>query len=262
MLARGWKKTLKTDIKMTTATPVLATVHSLFSTFFSSVQSLSLVQLFVTPWTAAHQASLSITNSWSLPKLMSIELVMPPSIKISSLPLPGSGSHPALPNKIQIYLYFTGTKRIIHCFSAFKLNWDILYFYFLSLATLCLRTERTVLLSYELLPALQGKSRVWHWYCYHRAIWEVQTRKIYITHIQTFGVWVSCRQWCFLSFLCLSLTPPRWLSRHTQMINTSASDFLLQDGTDLVKKQEEKPLLYDPAQWPSCNHQTGSVRLL
>ena len=38
MLARGWKKTLKTDIKMTTATPVLATVHSLFSTFFSSVQ--------------------------------------------------------------------------------------------------------------------------------------------------------------------------------------------------------------------------------
>ena len=44
---------------------------------FSSVQSLSHVQLFVTPWTAACQASLSITNSWSLLKLMSIELVMP-----------------------------------------------------------------------------------------------------------------------------------------------------------------------------------------
>ena len=44
---------------------------------FSSVQLLSYVQLFVTPWTAACQASLSITNSWSLPKLMSIELVMP-----------------------------------------------------------------------------------------------------------------------------------------------------------------------------------------
>ena len=42
-----------------------------------SVQSLSHVQLFVTTWTAACQASLSITNSWSLPKLMSIELVMP-----------------------------------------------------------------------------------------------------------------------------------------------------------------------------------------
>ena len=42
-----------------------------------SVQLLSRVQLFVTPWTAARQASLSITNSWRLLKLMSIELVMP-----------------------------------------------------------------------------------------------------------------------------------------------------------------------------------------
>ena len=49
-----------------------------FSEFqFSSVQSLSHVQLFATPWTAALQASLSITNSQSLLKLMSIELVMP-----------------------------------------------------------------------------------------------------------------------------------------------------------------------------------------
>ena len=46
---------------------------------FSSVQSLSCVWLFVTPWTAARQAFLSITNSWSLLKLMSIELVMPSS---------------------------------------------------------------------------------------------------------------------------------------------------------------------------------------
>ena len=43
----------------------------------SSVQSLSRVQLFSTPWTAARQASLSITNSWSLFKLMPIEWVMP-----------------------------------------------------------------------------------------------------------------------------------------------------------------------------------------
>ena len=41
------------------------------------VQSLSCVQLFATPWTAAHQASLSITISWSLLKLTSIESVMP-----------------------------------------------------------------------------------------------------------------------------------------------------------------------------------------
>ena len=43
---------------------------------FSSVQSLSHVWLFVTPWTVARQASLSITNSWSLLRLMSIESVM------------------------------------------------------------------------------------------------------------------------------------------------------------------------------------------
>ena len=43
-----------------------------------SVQSITDVQLFVSPWTAAHQASLSVTNSWSLLKLIeSIELVMP-----------------------------------------------------------------------------------------------------------------------------------------------------------------------------------------
>jgi len=44
---------------------------------FSSVQSLSRVQLFVTPWIAARQASLSITNSQSSPRLMSIKSVMP-----------------------------------------------------------------------------------------------------------------------------------------------------------------------------------------
>ena len=47
------------------------------SQFIQSVQLLSLVQLFVTPWTAAGQASLSITNSWSLLKLMSIASVVP-----------------------------------------------------------------------------------------------------------------------------------------------------------------------------------------
>ena len=44
---------------------------------FSSVQSLSCVWLFATPWTAARQVSRSITNFWRLPKLVSIELVMP-----------------------------------------------------------------------------------------------------------------------------------------------------------------------------------------
>ena len=76
--------------------------HNLWSIFiniFHSFQSLSCVQLFVTPWTAACQASLSITNSRSLLKLMSIELVMPSNnlssvIHFSSCPqyLPASVS--------------------------------------------------------------------------------------------------------------------------------------------------------------------------
>ena len=53
----------------------------------SSVQSLSHVWLFVTPWTAARQASLSITNSWSLLKLMSIESMIPYNHLILCRPL-------------------------------------------------------------------------------------------------------------------------------------------------------------------------------
>ena len=68
---------------------------------FSSVQSLSNVWLFAIPWTAACQASLSITNSWSLLKLMSIKSVMPFNHFISVIPFsshlqsfPASGSFP------------------------------------------------------------------------------------------------------------------------------------------------------------------------
>ena len=55
--------------------------------YFSSIQSLSHVWLFATPWTAACQASLSITNSWSLLKLMSIESVRPSNHLILCHPL-------------------------------------------------------------------------------------------------------------------------------------------------------------------------------
>ena len=54
---------------------------------FSSVQSLSRVWLFMIPWTAAHQSSLSITNSWSLLKLSSIGSVMPSKHLILCHPL-------------------------------------------------------------------------------------------------------------------------------------------------------------------------------
>ena len=67
----------------------LSLPHSfmIISWIFSSVQLLSRVQLFATPWTAAHQAPLSISNSWSLLKLMSIELVIPSNHLIFCCPL-------------------------------------------------------------------------------------------------------------------------------------------------------------------------------
>ena len=59
------------------STCVLEKLETRYLLTISSVQSLSHVQLFVTPWTAALQATLSITNSQSSPKPMSIESVMP-----------------------------------------------------------------------------------------------------------------------------------------------------------------------------------------
>ena len=67
---------------------------------FSSVQSLSCVRLFVTPWTAARQASLSITNSRSSHKLMSIESVMPSSHLILCYPLL---LLPPIPPRIRVF---------------------------------------------------------------------------------------------------------------------------------------------------------------
>ena len=71
-----------------------------FKDQFTSVQSLNHVWLFVTPWTAARQASLSITNSRSLPKLMSIKSVMPSSHLILCRPL---FLLPPIPPSIRIF---------------------------------------------------------------------------------------------------------------------------------------------------------------
>ena len=67
--------------------PPGSSVHGILQARLSSVQLLSRVRLFVTPWTAPRQASLSITNSQSLLKLVSIELVMPSNHLILCHPL-------------------------------------------------------------------------------------------------------------------------------------------------------------------------------
>ena len=73
---------------------------------FSSVQSLSRVRLFVTPWIAARQASLSITNSWSSLKLTYIESVMPSSHLILCRPL----LLPPIPPSIRVF----SSESILH----------------------------------------------------------------------------------------------------------------------------------------------------
>ena len=130
-------------------------------TVLSSVQLLSRVPFFVTPWTAGHQASLSITNSRSLPKLMSIESVMPsnhlilchhvlllpsvfPSIRVFSNEFFASGSQhigisasaSVLPMNTQdwsplgwISLQSKGLSRVLqHCSSNASILWHSAFF--------------------------------------------------------------------------------------------------------------------------------------
>ena len=77
---------------------------------FSSVQSLSHVHLFATPWIAARQASLSITSSWSSPKLMCIESVMP-------------SSHLVLCRPLLLLLPIPPSIRVFSNESAFRIRW-------------------------------------------------------------------------------------------------------------------------------------------
>ena len=85
--------TLKSLLQHHSSRTLILQPSAIFMCFYipcirvSSVQLLSCVQLFVTPWTTAHQASLFITNSRSLLKLMSIESVMPSNHLILCCPL-------------------------------------------------------------------------------------------------------------------------------------------------------------------------------
>ena len=93
---------------------------------FSSVQLLSHVQLFVTPWTAARQASLSITNSWSLLKLMSISRWFHPNISSSVIPFSSClQSFPASGSFLMSQLFTSGGQSIEVSASASVLPMDI-----------------------------------------------------------------------------------------------------------------------------------------
>ena len=101
--------------------------------FSSSVQSLSRVRLFATLWTAAHQASLTITNSWSLPKLMSIESVMPSKHLILCHPLLLLTSiFPSIrvfSNESALCIRWPNTVILVGIHSDF-LSWEFMYHHF------------------------------------------------------------------------------------------------------------------------------------
>ena len=116
---------------------------------FSSVQLLSCVCLFATPWTAARQASLSITNSQSLLKLMSIELVMPSNHLILCRPL------------LLLLSVFPSIRRVCSSESVFCIKWPKYWSFSFSISP---SNEYSGLISFRIdwsdLLALQGFSRV------------------------------------------------------------------------------------------------------
>ena len=101
--------------------------------FTSSVQSLSHVWLFATPWTAACQASLSITNSWSVHKLMTTESVMPSSITVNFSNMFVGEIPKSDISKVQNYAYFSRYWQIIIPYANIFSNslWAYPFCYFL-----------------------------------------------------------------------------------------------------------------------------------
>ena len=118
---------------------------------FSSVQSLSRVQLFVIPWITVHQASLSITNSQSSPKPMSIESMMPSTISSSVVPFPSCSQ----------YFPASGSFPMSRLLTVTHIGWPKYWSFIFSIS---LSNEYSGLISFSMdwldLLAVQGLSRV------------------------------------------------------------------------------------------------------
>ena len=121
--------------------------YSIITHQFSSVQSLSCVQLFASPWAASHRASLSITNFWSLPKLMSIESVM-------------SSNHLILYHPLLLLPSIFLSIRVFSNKSALHVRWPKDWSFSFNISH---SNEHPGLISFRMdwwdLPAIQGLSR-------------------------------------------------------------------------------------------------------
>ena len=155
----------------------------------TSVQLLSCVRLFATSWIRACQASLSITNSWSLPKLMSIELVIPSSHLILCRPLL---LLPPIPPSIRVF----SNKSTLH------MRWPKYWIFSFSISPsnkqpglISFRMDWLYLLAVEgtlksLLQHHSSKASVlWHW-----AFFTVQLSHPYITTGKT----IALTRWTFV----------------------------------------------------------------
>ena len=154
-----------------------------------SIQSLSHVRLFATPWTAARQASLSITNSRSLLKLMSIELVMPSNHLILCRPL-------LLPPSILPSI------RVFSSESVLRISWPKYWSFSFSISPF---NENSGLISFRMdwldLLAVQGtlKSILQHHSSKASVIWHSAFFRVHLSHpYMTTEKTIAFTRWTFV----------------------------------------------------------------
>ena len=184
-------------------------------TMFTSVQSLSRVQLFATPWIAARQASLSITNSQSSPTLMSIESVMPSSHLILCCPLL---LLPPVPPSI----------RVFSNESTFRMRWPEYWSFSFSISPsnehpglICFRMDLLDLLAVQgihtsLLQLHSTKASI----LWHSAFFIVQLSHSYMTTGKTIALtrWTFVGKVMSLLFNMLSRLVIKFLPRSKRLL--------------------------------------------
>ena len=154
---------------------------------FSSVAQ-SCLWLFATPWIAACQASLSITNSWSLLRLMSIESVMPSNYLILCLPLLSPSIFPSI--------------RVFSNDSVLRIRWPNYWSFSFNISP---SNEHSGLISFRMdwldLLAVQGtlKSLLWHHSSKASILWHSAFFAVQLSHpCMTTGKTIALTRWAFV----------------------------------------------------------------
>ena len=196
---------------------------------FSSVQSLSHVQLFATPWTAARQASLSITNSRSLLKLMSIELVM-------------TSNHLILCHSLLLPPSIFPTIRVFSNESVLHIRWLKYWSFSFSF---CPSNEYSGLISFRMdwldLLAVQGtlKSLLQHHSSKASILWCSAFFIVRLSHpYMTTGKTIALTRWTFVG---------KVMSLHFNMLSRLAITFLPRSKCLLISSlQSPSAVILEP----------------